>query len=56
MFINGYKITATGTTLQNIVDDMTTYTDAIEQGEDIGNDEQMFIDSQIVNRRFPWND
>jgi len=50
------KFTMSGNTYpvkQNIVDDMTTYTDAIEQGEDIGNDEQMFIDSQIVNRRFP---
>ena len=50
------KFTMSGNTYpvkQNIVDDMTTYTDAIEQGEDIGNVEQMFIDSQIVNRRFP---
>jgi hypothetical protein len=50
------KFTMSGNTYpvkQNIVDDMTTYTDAIEQGENIGNDEQMFIDSQIVNRRFP---
>jgi len=38
---------------QNIVDDMTTYTDAIEQGKDIGNDEEMYIDNEIFNQRYP---
>jgi|TARA_E500000305_G_scaffold96595_1_gene86729 hypothetical protein len=38
---------------QNFTDTMTTYTDAIEQGKNIGDDEQMYIDNQIFNQRFP---
>jgi hypothetical protein len=38
---------------QNFVDNMTTYTNAIEQGKDIGNDEQLYIDNQIFNQRYP---
>ena len=36
---------------QNFVNNMTTYTDAIEQGKTIGNDEQMFIDDNIAELR-----
>ena len=38
---------------QNFPDNMTTYTDTIEQGGEIGNDEQMYIDNQIFNQRWP---
>ena len=38
---------------QVFTDDMTTYTNAMEQGNEIGNDEQMYIDNQIAANRFP---
>ena len=50
------QFTTSGSTYpvnQNFTDTMTTYTDAIEQGKDIDDDEQLYIDNQIVNRRFP---
>ena len=55
-YTNDFTFSGSGNTYpvdQNFTDNMTTYTDAIEQGKDIGNDEQLFIDNQIVNRRFP---
>ena len=48
------KFTMSGNTYpvnQNFVNNMTTYTDAIEQGKTIGNDEQMFIDDNIAELR-----
>ena len=51
-----HQFTTSGSTYpinQNFTDTMTTYTDAIEQGKDIDDDEQLYIDNQIVNRRFP---
>ena len=38
---------------QVFTDDMTTYTNAMEQGNEIGDDEQMYIDNQIAAKRFP---
>jgi len=38
---------------QVFTDDMTTYTNAMEQGNEIGNNEQMYIDNQIADNRFP---
>jgi len=38
---------------QNFTDTMTTYTDAIEQGKNIDADEQMYVDNEIANMRWP---
>ena len=38
---------------QNFQETLKTYTGGIEDGREIGNDEQMFIDNQIFKQRFP---
>ena len=37
----------------NFTDYMDNYTTMMEQGVPISNDEQMFVDNEIANRRFP---